>query len=88
MDYVKVYVKYKNSLGYWTSYFYAGPDSSPYYSGDYYVSWSLLQGYVQMCVKVQAYNSGNLLLGYDYQYVTLPGSGGGGKPGGDPVPDW
>jgi len=40
-----------------------------------------------MCVKVQAYNSGNLLLGSDYQYVTLPGGGGGGKPGGDPVPD-
>ena len=58
-----------------------------YYYGDYYVSWSLLQGYVQMCVKVEAYNSGNLLLGYNYQYVTLPDSGGGGKPGGDPVPD-
>ncbi len=87
MDYVKVYVKYKNSLGYWTSYFYAGTDSTPYYNGDYYVSWSLLQGYVQMCVKVKAYNSGHLYLGSDYQYVTLPGSGGGGKPGGDPVPD-
>ncbi len=87
MDYVKVYVRYKNSMGYWTGYFYAGTDSSPYYYGDYYVSWSLLQGYVQMHVRVDAYNSGHLLLGRDYQYVTLPGSGGGGKPGGDPVPD-
>lgn len=87
MDYVKVYVKYKNSLGYWTAYFYVGTDSSPYYYGDYYVSWSLLQGYVQMRIRVEAYNSGNLYLGSDHQYVTLPGSGGGGKPGGDPVPE-
>lgn len=86
MDYVKVYVKYKNSYGQWTAYFYVGTDSSPYYYGDYYISWSLLQGYVQMCVNVQAFNSGNLFLGSDHQYVTLPGSGGG-KPGGDPVPE-
>ncbi len=38
-----------------------------------------------MQVKVQAYDSANHLLGYDTTYVTLPG-GGGGKPGGDPVP--
>ncbi|MFW9927022.1 MAG: hypothetical protein ACFFDM_09660, partial [Candidatus Thorarchaeota archaeon] len=87
MDYVKVYVKYKNSLGHWTSYFYVGTDSTPYYYGDYYVQWSILQGYVQMLVKVQAYDSSNHYLGSDYQYVTLPGSGGGGKPGGDPVPE-
>ena len=86
MDYVKVYVKYKNVNGYWSGYFYVGTDSTPYYSGDYYVSWSILQGYVQMCVKVVAYDSANHCLGVDYQYVTLPSSGGGGKPGGDPVP--
>ena len=40
-----------------------------------------------MYVKVEAYDSANHYLGSDYQYVTLPGSGGGGKPGGDPVPE-
>ncbi len=85
MDYVKVYVKYKTSFGYWTSYFLSGTDYTPTYYGDYYVSWSLLQGYVQMRVKVQAYDSANHYLGSDYQYVTLPGGGGGG--GGDPVPE-
>lgn len=86
MEYVEVYVKYKNSLGYWTAYFYAGTDSTPYYYGDYYVSWSLLQGYVQMHVRVEAFDSVNHYLGSDEQYVTLPGSGGG-RPGGDPVPE-
>ncbi|MHA1965028.1 MAG: alpha/beta fold hydrolase [Candidatus Thorarchaeota archaeon] len=78
MDYVKVYVKYKTSSGYWTSYFHVGTDYTPYYYGFYYVTWSLLQGYVQMRVKVQAYDSANHYLGSDYQYVTLPGGGGGG----------
>lgn len=85
MDYVKVYVKYKTSAGYWTSYFYVGSDSTPYTSGDYYVSWSLLQGYVQMEVKVNAYDSQDHYLGCDTAYVTLPGGGGGG--GGDPLPE-
>ena len=87
MDYVKVYVKYKNSLGYWTAYFHVGTDYTPAYYGDYYVSWSLLQGYVQMQVKVQAYDSASHYLGSDYQYVTLPGGGGGGGGGGNPVPE-
>ncbi len=95
MDYVKVYVQYKNSLGYWTAYFYVGTDYTPSYYGDYYVEWSLLQGYVQMQVNVQAYaiewdpaieQDVHIYLGSDQQYVTLPG-GGGGKPGGDPVPE-
>ncbi len=89
MDYVKVYAKYKNSLGYWTSYFYVGTDYTPTYYGDYYVSWSLLQGYVQMQVNVQAYaiewdpaieQDVHIYLGSDQQYVTLPGGGGGGGP--------
>lgn len=87
MDYVKVYVKYKNSLGYWTAYFYAGTDSTPTYYGDYYVEWSLLQGYVEMQLNVQAYDSAGHYLGSDQQYVTLPGGGGGGGGGGDPVPE-
>ncbi|MCK4566284.1 MAG: hypothetical protein KAU48_03145 [Candidatus Thorarchaeota archaeon] len=86
MDYVKVYVNYKNSMGYWTGNMLVGTDYTPTYYGDYYVSWSLLSGYVQMLVTVQAFDSANHYLGSDYQYVTLPGSGGGGKPGGDPVP--
>lgn len=40
-----------------------------------------------MLVTVQAFDSANHYLGCDTQYVTLPGSGGGGKPGGDPVPE-
>ena len=84
MDYVKVYVKYKSSFGHWTSYWYAGTDGTPYYSGDYYVSWTLLPGYVQMKVQVQAYDSCGHYLGSDYQYVTLPGGGGGGE---GPVPE-
>ena len=64
--------------------------SSPYYYGDYYVAWSLLQGYVQMHVSVEAYESWGApgeaedhYLGSDEQYVTLPGGGGG-----NPVPEW
>ncbi|TFG31315.1 hypothetical protein EU527_12790 [Candidatus Thorarchaeota archaeon] len=87
MDYVKVYVKYKNSLGYWTAYFYVSIDYTPTYYGDYYVEWSLLQGYIEMQVNVQAYDSADHYLGSNQQYVTLPGGGGGGKPGGDPVPE-
>ncbi len=86
MDYVKVYVKYKTSSGYWTSDMYVGIDYTPYTSGDYYVSWSLLTGYVQMRVKVKAYDSSNHYLGSDYTYVTLPGGGGGGG-GGTPLPE-
>lgn len=40
-----------------------------------------------MQVNVQAYDSANHYLGSDQQYVTIPGGGGGGKPGGDPVPE-
>ncbi|MHA1882732.1 MAG: esterase/lipase family protein [Candidatus Thorarchaeota archaeon] len=80
IDYVKVYVMYKTSSGYWTSYAYVGQDSTPYYSGDYYVSWSIPQGYVQMKVKVNSYDSSNHYLGSDIAYVTLPVSGGGGDP--------
>ena len=88
MDYVKVYVKYKNSQGYWTAYFYVGIDYTPTYYGDYYVEWSLLQGYVQMQVNVKAYDSAGHYLGSDQQYVTLLGDGGGGGGGGgDPVPE-
>lgn len=84
MDYVKVYVRYKYSTGIWTSYFYVGTDYTPTYYGDYYVSWELLLGFVQMQVNVKAYDAVNHYLGNDQQYVTLPG--GGGKPG-DPLPE-
>ena len=40
-----------------------------------------------MLVTVKAYDSANHYLGCDQAYVTLPGDGGGGKPGGDPVPE-
>jgi pimeloyl-ACP methyl ester carboxylesterase len=86
MDYVKVYAKYKTSSGYWTAYFYSGTDYTPYYYGDYYVSWTVLPNYVQMRVRVEAYDNAGHYLGSDYYYVTLPGSGGG-NPGGDPVPE-
>lgn len=94
MDYVKVYVKYKNSLGYWTAYFYVDTDYTPTYYGDYYVEWSLLQSYGQMQVNVQAFaiefdpviqQNVHIYLGSDQTYVTLPG--GSGKPGGDPLPE-
>jgi hypothetical protein len=84
MDYVKVYVSYKYSTGQWTSYFYVGTDYTPTYYGDYYVSWELLLGFVQMQVNVKAYDASGHYLGSDQQYVTLPG--GGGKPG-DPLPE-
>jgi hypothetical protein len=89
MDYVKVYVKYKNSLGYWTANFLSGMDDTPgdLYVGDYFVEWSILSGYVQMLVTVKAYDSLGHYLGQDTQYVTLPDDGGGGRPGGDPVPE-
>jgi len=86
MDYVKVYVKYKNNYGQWTGNMLVGTDYTPTYYDDYYLSWSLLSGYVQMLVTVQAFDSANHYLGCDTQYVTLPYDGGGGKPGGDPVP--
>ena len=83
MDYVKVYVKYKNSMGYWTGNMLVGTDYSPDYYTDYYVEWTLLSGYVQMLVTVQAYDSADHYLGCDEQYVSLPGGGGGG----DPLPE-
>jgi pimeloyl-ACP methyl ester carboxylesterase len=83
MDYVKVYARYQNSYGQWTGYYYVGTDYSAAYYGDYYVTWSLLQGFIQMKVKVNAYDSVNHYLGSDYTYVTLPG--GGGDP--PPTPD-
>jgi pimeloyl-ACP methyl ester carboxylesterase len=86
MDYVKIYVKYMDSLGCWTSFFFIGTDTSPDYYGDYYMTWSLLQGYVHMRVKVEAYDSYGHYLGCDNQYVELPGGGGGGG-GGYPSPD-
>jgi len=48
--------------------------------------WTPLQGHEQMRMNVQVYDSANHNLGYDQQYVTLLG-GGGGKLGGDPVPE-
>jgi hypothetical protein len=87
MDYVKVYVRYKNSMGYWTGDMLAGIEYDPDYSGDYFVQWSLLSGYIQMLVTVKAYDSANHYLGCDQAYVTLPDDGGGGKPGGDPLPE-
>lgn len=87
MDYVKVYVKYKNSMGYWTGDMHVGTDYTPLYYGDYFVEWSLLSGYVQMMVTVKAYDSANHYLGCDQAYVTLPDDGGGGRPGGDPLPE-
>ncbi len=80
MDYVKVYVKYKSSSGYWTSYIHVGTDYTPYYNSDYYVSWTLIVGYVEMKVQVKAYDSSNHYLGSDIWYVSLPGGGGGGGP--------
>ena len=81
MDYVKVYVKYKSSSGYWTSYIHVGTDYTPYYNSDYYVSWTLIVGYVQMKVQVKAYDLSNHYLGSDIWYVSLSGGGGGGGPG-------
>lgn len=54
-------------------------DTTPYYYGDYYVSWSIQQGYAQMQVMVKAYDSSGHYLGSDTQYVAIP-SGGGGPP--------
>ncbi len=48
---------------------YVGTDYTPYYSGDYHVSWSIQQGYAKMQVKVQAYNAWDIYLGCDTQYV-------------------
>jgi hypothetical protein len=80
MDYVKVYVRYKTSSGYWTSYSYVGIDYDPNNYGDYYVTWGFLSVYVQMQVKVKAYDSANHYLGSDVAYVTIPGGGGGDVP--------
>jgi hypothetical protein len=80
MDHIEVYVKYKTSYGSWTGYYYVGTDDTPTYYGDYYVSWTYLSGYVQMCVVVKAYDEANHYLGSDQQYVSLPGDGGGPPP--------
>ena len=83
MSYVIVYAKYRPEVGPWTNLFYVGTDYSPTNWGDYYLWWTYLQGYVQMQVAVKAYNSGGVLIGSDYSYVTLPTGGGGG--GGVPI---
>jgi hypothetical protein len=80
MDYVKVYAKYKTSSGSWTGYAYVGTDNTPDWYGDYHVGWSLPQGYVQMLVKVEAYDSAHHYLGYDTQYVDIPEYDGGKGP--------
>ncbi|MHA1638336.1 MAG: DUF7379 domain-containing protein [Candidatus Thorarchaeota archaeon] len=80
MDYIKVYVRYRFSAGFWTGYSYVGSDYTPYSSGDYYVSWGLLSGTVRMQVRVEAYDSSNHYLGSDSIYVTLPDDGGGDPP--------
>ncbi|MDF1540772.1 MAG: hypothetical protein P1Q69_17885 [Candidatus Thorarchaeota archaeon] len=79
MDYVRAYVKYKDAGGWWTSYYYIGSDTTPTTSGDYYLSWSIRPGYVQMRVYVKAYDSANHYLGSDTYYVSLP-TGGGDPP--------
>ena len=76
VDYVKVYVKYKDSSGYWTNYYYKGQinDVHPSY-GDYFMYWSLLYGYVQMKVYVKAYDSGSHFIGSDVYYASISGGG-------------
>ncbi len=78
---VKFYVQYKNELGTWTSYQYKGTD----YSAPFTKSWTFSSGYVAVRIMVKAYNSGNVYLGCDVAYQSID-TGGGGKPGGDPVP--
>ncbi|MGY5853705.1 MAG: hypothetical protein RTU92_09085 [Candidatus Thorarchaeota archaeon] len=80
VEYVKVYVKYKTSFGTWTSYYHVGTDYTPTYYGDYYVTWTIPSGYVQMKVYVKAYDDENHYLGSDVQYVTISSGGGGGDP--------
>ena len=80
MDYVKFYVKYKSKTGSWTSYYYMGTDYTPA-SGKYYDSWTHGSGYVQMTVKVNAYDSSGHYLGSDTLTRSINyGSGGGGDP--------
>jgi hypothetical protein len=80
MDYVKVYAKYKTSSGSWTGYSHVGTDYTPDWYGDYHVGWSIPEGYVQMLVKVEAYDSAHHYLGFDTQYVDIPEYGGGKGP--------
>ncbi|MGY5854046.1 MAG: hypothetical protein RTU92_10800, partial [Candidatus Thorarchaeota archaeon] len=80
MNYVEVYAKYKNSYGVWTSYYHVGTDYTPLYYDDYYVSWTIPSGYIQMKVYVKAYDDENHYLGSDIQYVTISSGGGGGDP--------
>jgi len=79
-DYVKFYVKYKTKYS-WTSYYYMGTDYSPS-SGKYYDSWTHPTGYIQMTIKVNAYDSSGRYIGCDYytRYISDGGGGGGGDP--------
>lgn len=72
---VMFYVQYKDYWGTWTPYQLIGTDSS----APFIKSWAIPKGYVEIRVKVEAYNSGNIYLGCDTAYMTL-GSGD------DPVP--
>ncbi|MHA2025446.1 MAG: DUF7379 domain-containing protein [Candidatus Thorarchaeota archaeon] len=76
MSYVIVDVRYMTSSGFWKPYSQVGMDNTPYYNGDYYVSWSIQQGYVQMQVKVKAYDGSGHYLGCDTKIVIIPGGGG------------
>ncbi|MDF1540450.1 MAG: thrombospondin type 3 repeat-containing protein, partial [Candidatus Thorarchaeota archaeon] len=77
MDYVKFYARYQNSIGQWTGFYYIGIDYTPS-SGKYSKYWTVSSAYVRMELKVYAYNSGSVNLGYDTQYFKL--NGGGGPP--------
>lgn len=74
MDYVKFYVRYENSMGQWTGYYYKGTDYTPS-SGKYSKYWTVSSAYVRMQLKVKAYNSGGIYLGCDTQYFKLNGGG-------------
>ncbi|MGY5875997.1 MAG: hypothetical protein RTU30_09640 [Candidatus Thorarchaeota archaeon] len=80
VEYVKVYAKYKNSYGVWTSYYHVGTDYTPLYYDDYYVSWTIPSGYVQMKVYVKAYDDADHYLGSDITYLTISSGGGGSDP--------
>lgn len=77
MDHVTFYARYQNSQGQWTGYYYKGIDYTPS-SGKYSKYWTVSSVYVRMELKVYAYNSGSVNLGYDTQYFKL--NGGGGPP--------
>jgi len=81
VDYVKVYVKYKDSSGWWTNYYYLGrvDDVHPVYQ-DYYMCWTLQYGYVQMKVYVKAYDSGAHFIGSDVYYANIKTDGGDPPP--------